>query len=119
MPLSTPPMKTFVAVFLLLYLVGGLVLVLCERATTRQGLGLRHRARMSSLRLRMRHLLLLMAVLCSLLLLSACGTAPSTVVIKRQVPAVLLVRPAAPTPLVPKAPASRSTTPGPTTEPTP
>ena len=113
MPLSTPLIKTFAAVCLLLFL--GLWLL--SPAATR--LGLSRRARMGGVRLQ----LLAMAALCSLLLLSACGTAPSRAQTNRQVPAALLVPPKAPTLLqtkpVPKAPASRLMTPGPTTPPTP
>ena len=56
--------------------------------------------------------------LLSVLLLSACGTAPSPAPTPPRVPAALLVPPKAPTLLAPKAPASRSMTPGPTTVPT-
>ena len=100
--------KTFAAVCLLLFLA----LWLLSPAATR--LGLKRRARTSGLRLQ----LLSVAALCSLLLLSACGTAPSPVLMQRPVPAALLVPPKAPTLLqpklqpVPKAPASPSTTPG-------
>ena len=109
MPLSMPLIKTFAAVCLLLFL--GLWLL--SPAANR--LGLTRRARMSGVRLQ----LLAIAALSSLLLLSACGTAPSPAPTRRPVPAALLVPPKAPTLLVPKAPASPSTTPGPTTPPTP
>ena len=108
MPLSMPLLKTFAAVCLLLFL--GLWLL--SPAANR--LGLTRRARMSGVRLQ----LLAMAALCSLLLLSACGTAPSPAPTPLRVPAALLVPPKAPTLLAPKAPASRSMTPGPTTVPT-
>ena len=115
MPLSVLLTKTFAAVLLLLFLA----LWLLSPAATR--LGLKRRVRTSGLRLQ----LLSMSALCSLLLLSACGTAPSPVLMQRPVPAALLVPPKAPTLLqpklqpVPKAPASPSTTPGSTTQPTP
>ena len=67
--------------------------------------------------------LLATAALCSLWLLSACGTARSPVLIRPPVPAALLVAPKAPTLLipnpVPQALGSRSMTPGTTTPPTP
>ena len=56
--------------------------------------------------------------LLSVSLLSACGTAPSPAPTPLQVPAALLVPPKVPTLLVPRTPASRSMTPGPTTVPT-
>lgn len=109
MPPSMPLIRTFAAVCLLLFL--GLWLL--SPAANR--LGLTRRARMSGVRLQ----LLSIAALCSLLLLSACGTVPSPAPTKRPVPAALLVPPKAPTLLVPKVQDSPSTTPGQTTPPTP
>ena len=57
--------------------------------------------------------------LSSLWLLSGCGTVPSPVAMRRPVPAVLLVPPREPIPLVPKVQGSPSETPGSTTPPTP
>lgn len=108
MPHSMPNTKTFVVAYLLWCLAVWLLLL----PATFQSF--QRRARTSAQRLA----LLSMAALCSLLLLSACGTAPSRAPTHQQVPAALLVPPKAPTLLVPKTPVSPSTTPGPTTRPT-
>ena len=102
MPTSIVLMKTFAVALLLLFLVllpVAQCLGLVKRRTRSSGLGP----------------LLLVVILFSLLLLSACGTVPSRAPTRQPVPAALLVPPRAPTLLVPPPPASPSMTPGETT----
>lgn len=66
-----------------------------------------------------RHLIRWALISISLLLLSACGTAPLPAQTRRPVPAALLIPPRPPKLLAPRVPDSPSATLGPTTWPTP